>query len=434
MTDRYISLITGILTLCILGISSCSRVVASSSSREATECPVLSAGQIDSIVFEMADSNVTSGINSFAINMAKLVMENSEDNYIFSPLGIAFNLSMLSNGANGITKDEILTVLGVDNINNAQNRLNNYCRSVDVIINNPATNASARLANSLWVDEKHKIKKQFKTICKNKFHTGIFIRNLSSEATKDEINQWVSANTDGLIKNFLSHSLYVQQSSALINAIFVKAPWDFKFDHSLTSERYPFNNIDGTEGICKMMKAFNRTQETIAFDCFDIIRFTLASSTYGFDVILPHPDVDLKDCINQIDDNIFVKWKSRARHKTWDIVRMPKFDIRTTHSFHKSLVKLGLDHLFTDSDFSDMTPSKHFFISDILQKARFIVEEDGAEAAAATMDTAVGSPFGITEPRPKPTELILDRPFMYTLTDLRTNTIIFIGEVKKFPQ
>ena len=81
-----------------------------------------------------------------------------------------------------------------------------------------------------------------------------------------------------------------------------------------------------------------------------------------------------------------------------------------------------------------MTPSKHFFISDILQKARFIVEEDGAEAAAATMDTAVGSPFGITEPRPKPTKLILDRPFMYTLTDLRTNTIIFIGEVKKFPQ
>lgn len=67
-------------------------------------------------------------------------------------------------------------------------------------------------------------------------------------------------------------------------------------------------------------------------------------------------------------------------------------------------------------------------ITDVIQKALIKVDEEGTVAAAAT---AVLMPLAALAPmQPKPPKVFnADHPFMYTLYDIPSQTILFIGQV-----
>jgi serpin B len=73
------------------------------------------------------------------------------------------------------------------------------------------------------------------------------------------------------------------------------------------------------------------------------------------------------------------------------------------------------------ADFSGINPE--LFISRILHKAVVEVNEQGSEAAAAT---AVEMTKGIPS---EPVEFVVDRPFLFTISDDRTGSILFMGKV-----
>ena len=74
-----------------------------------------------------------------------------------------------------------------------------------------------------------------------------------------------------------------------------------------------------------------------------------------------------------------------------------------------------------DADFSGIR--EYVTISDVMHKAVIEVNEEGSEAAAATVVEMKAT--GVAEP----ITFIADRPFMFIINDDVTDTILFMGKV-----
>jgi serpin B len=78
------------------------------------------------------------------------------------------------------------------------------------------------------------------------------------------------------------------------------------------------------------------------------------------------------------------------------------------------------------ADFSGMNGGKEpLFIDSVLHKAVLVVDEKGAEAAAATAIMMRTLSVRIDPPK----EFLVDQPFLVAITDKTTKGILFLGRV-----
>ena len=92
------------------------------------------------------------------------------------------------------------------------------------------------------------------------------------------------------------------------------------------------------------------------------------------------------------------------------------------------LAALGMPLAFTDeADFSGITTAQRLRIDEVVHQAYIDVNEAGTEAAAATAVVMTAS-ARLMHPE-LPVEMIVDRPFLFALTDLRSGLPLFLGRV-----
>lgn len=371
------------------------------------------------------DSLLSDDINKFSLEFFKESRGEQRPNYVMSPFGIMVNLSIFANGAKGDTRKEILNAFGLKDSSASMKRLNNFLSNKIYSLNN-----NGYIFNtSYWIKPDIKIKDKFKDICEEYYGTPIFERELSSEKTRVEINRWVEESTNGLIKNFLPGPLHDIQFAMLLSALYIRAKWDTPFVDTHT-EPHRFNNADGTKGTCSMMTKYDEKLEIKDFDKFCVYRFPLDTMKFSMDIILPHKDATIEDCLPRIDSKMMTELKSSSVKNKFDEIKVPKWDLETNKFYSTAFKKLGIKKLFeTKADLTGITNTRPYYADVIYQKAKFTIDERGAEAAASECDTLLGAAsFESYQPK----ILVFDRPFVYLLTDRRTDTIIFIGEIRKF--
>ena len=112
-------------------------------------------------------------------------------------------------------------------------------------------------------------------------------------------------------------------------------------------------------------------------------------------------------------------------------LHLPKFTFETpTFELKPYLKKMGLLAAFEDyADFSGMREEKDLKIGTALHKAKIIVNEEGTEAAAATV---IGMVKITSASTPPPIfEFNVNKPFYYLIKDNKTNSILFLGKMNK---
>ena len=92
---------------------------------------------------------------------------DKNENVVISPLCLADALTILANGAKGITLDQITSVLGTEDLNaekvsEVYGKLNDYLAGY-------AREVGIKNANSVWIDNKFKVKNEFSTKNRNDF-------------------------------------------------------------------------------------------------------------------------------------------------------------------------------------------------------------------------------------------------------------------------
>ena len=108
------------------------------------------------------------------------------------------------------------------------------------------------------------------------------------------------------------------------------------------------------------------------------------------------------------------------------LIQLPKFKYGFKSLLNDPLIDLGLGIAFTESaDFSNITPGGGIFISRVIHQTFIDVNEEGTEAAAATIVEMIETSI------PQGPYFRADRPFLYVIKENSTGALLFMGKVGK---
>ncbi|WP_339105029.1 serpin family protein [Haloterrigena salinisoli] len=120
------------------------------------------------------------------------------------------------------------------------------------------------------------------------------------------------------------------------------------------------------------------------------------------------------------------KLKERLPRPKVDLA-FPTFGIESKFSLVETMRESGMERAFdgASADFSGMVESDEsdLFVDDVIHQSFVEVDEEGTEAAAATIVVVADSAV------PDRVELTVDRPFLFYVRDRPTETPLFVGRV-----
>ena len=386
-------------------------------------CAISSADQGDLPRQEAIITADTKSVNpspKFAISLFQQVAQNQRQNVFLSPASVEFALAMLYNGAEGQTKNEMTNLLLPRplplNLFNQQ-----YSQLIKSLTADPAV--KLRIANSVWARQDINFQASFLDRVQTAYSALVARRNFSDPKLREEINQWVSKQTEGKISQIIDE-IKRDDVMFLINAVYFKGSWARPFDKSLTSNQ-PFFLADGQRKLVPMMVQAGE------FRYFESDRWQSVSLPYGggrfsMYVFLPKPNQRLSSLISNLSTENWEQWMRSYRVRQGK-VELPKFKLDYEITLNQTLQKLGMQEAFIPSraNFKSLTPAS-VFVSLVKHKTFVEVNEEGTEAAGST-----GIGIGVTSV-PVPTEpftMRVDRPFLTVIRDNQTGAILFMGAV-----
>ena len=358
--------------------------------------------------------------NTFSFDIFKLVMQENSDteNIMISPLSISYALSMTLNGANAATRDSMMKALryyniNIDDVNNSYKDLTDKLMDIDERV-------LMEIANSVWIEERLRVKQAFIDDLMEYFEAEAYDFSVGDPDIVDIINKWIEDHTHGKIKEMISE-LPADIAMLLINAIYFNGKWKYEFDEENTTEM-PFYPESGSQVDVPMMNQ-ELTVRADAMDNFIILELPYGQGNYVMDIILPDDGYTTSDIIPLLNQEDWDSW-IEGMHDTEIDLYMPRFKYEFKTELKDVLTAMGMGIAFTpfEADFSNIS-EQDLFISKVLHQSFIETNEEGTEAAAATvvMIELTSVPSG-------PVEVRLDKPFIYVIRETSTNTIAFIGK------
>jgi len=368
------------------------------------------------------------GNSAFAFELYQ-ALKGKEGNLFYSPYSISVALAMTYAGARGETAQQMAATL---NFLLEQERLHPAFNWLDAELASRGEGAEGKdgegfrlnIVNAIWGQKDYEFLSDFLDVLAENYGAGLRILDFINETEKSRlaINQWVSDQTEGRIKDLIPQdAIDALTRLVLTNAIYFNAAWENTFDEDMTADG-PFYLLDGGQVTVPMMKqteSFGYTEG----EAYQAVELPYDGGELSMVILLPEAgqfqafEEGLQS--QQVSDII------SGLQSTGVALTMPKFEFDSEFSLTNTLAGMGMPIAFSgDADFSRMTGNRELFISDVVHKAFVAVDEAGTEAAAAT---AVIMP---ESGPPEPTvEVTIDRPFIFLIRDIETGAILFVGRV-----
>lgn len=353
-------------------------------------------------------------------------------NLICSPYSVAVALAMTRNGARGETAAEMDRVLGSADLSDYNAGMNALTRAIESRAgaqkraDGSTATVALDVANSLWGQRDTRWEAEFLAALARFYGAGMHLVDYKSnaEAARTLINRWAADKTHDRIPDLIpTGALDALVRLVLVNAIYLKAPWEEPFESSLTKPR-PFRRSDGSVVRVPMMSGALELAAVGSGPGWRAARLPYAGRDLAMTVVVPD-DADLQQFSQSLDETRLKQILSGLKQVPMLNLQLPRFKVRLNTELTEHLAALGMPTAFDPNraDFSGMTTQERLFISDVFHDAYIAVDEKGTEAAAATavVVSAVSAPIPVT--------LTVDRPFLFVVHDVETATPLFIGHV-----
>lgn len=344
----------------------------------------------------------------------QLINKISEDkaNVLISPLSIYQILSLTANGAKSETRVAIINT--IDDSGKTLSELNQENQKIIAEINK--SQSPMEIANGIFV--KSTLKKNFKELSAHVFSASV--DNLESVK---QINDWCKAKTHNKISKILD-SLNSSNELLLINAVYFKADWKYKFSKKNTEIKL-FDNEH------KVPMMFSKLENMKYYEDGDVqvLELPYKHRIYSALVILPKKNIN--SYFSKFSEAIVMNYTANFRKENIKL-SLPKFKVEYQKSLKEALSAIGMSICFNNSlaDFSLISDQK-LSISDVIHKTYLGVDEDGTEAAAIT---AVNMMRSLTKPK-KITktwiEMQVNVPFIFILRHQEISKSLFFAKVYK---
>ncbi len=390
------------------------------SSKERVEAPEVPSGDLDQLA---------TGNNRFALDLYGELAGSEDGNLFMSPYSISLALAMTYAGADGETAQQMADTLGFtlppEKLHAAFNALDQLLESRGAELE-PDEKFTLQVANSIWGQDGFEFRQPFLDTLAENYGAGMRLVDYdnAAEQARLAINRWVEENTNDRIKDLIPQGALSEDTIlVLANAIFFKAAWANEFDPSATEDA-EFNLLDGESVTVQMMRQ-HRRYVTGEGDGYRAISIPYVGFETSMVVIVP--DEGKFESIEQSLDSEKLQTIIEDMSLKNLELQFPKFTFKSKFSLPLHLRALGMEDAFSwpPADFTGMTDVRpDLFIADVIHQSFVAVDEQGTEAAAATavlMEATSASPP--TEP------LIVDRPFIFLIRDVRTDTVLFMGRL-----
>lgn len=367
---------------------------------------------------------ITSG-RQFSFDIFHNIASADENKNVFiSPLSISMALGMTLNGAVDETKAGIKKTLSMSDME--LQAINRSYKSLTELLLTLDPKVKIGIGNSIWSRKELTVYPSFKDTLKKYFNARAEALDFGDPATVDIINNWVEEQTYGRIDQIVKEIPdYVVMY--LINAIYFKADWLYKFDKEKTKPE-PFNLDEGSTVEVEMM---NQKLPLIMYksDKVHMANIAYGDSLFQMTVLMPaDAGVSINEFIaNSLTADNLRQWTSRLQVVENVKLKLPRFETDYKITLNQILKSMGMARAFDEkkADFSKIGPAGlRMFISTVLHKANITVNEEGTEAAAATK---VG--IGLTSVGSEPS-FYANRPFVYMIRERISGTILFMGVMR----
>ncbi|CAB3361964.1 Hypothetical predicted protein [Cloeon dipterum] len=373
-----------------------------------------------------------SGLSNFSLDMLQRLAK-SETNVAFSPLTTWVLLSMMSEGAEGVTLRELQTTLALPLDKNSTYRGFEAIRSD--IMQIMKGNSLINLGSAAFTSPSIKLEEDFKRIadvCYNTSMESLDFRNTTFAART--INKWVNDLTAGNINGIVYPSDLVNAKLVLTSALYFRGSWKDAFNESLT-RREPFMDDSGTR-VAEVDMMYQVGRFRLSFiDGLKAIALELpySSERNSMLLLLPRRGSTLNELLSNMANFsqplVPTIMKKLAEDEIADTddedihVYLPRFELSTKLQLVDLLKKMGIKGLFTPGrrELKGISSSVDLYVSNMVHKAGINVNEQGTTAHAAS--AAILHNYSL------PSTFKANRPFLFMIIQRATNAILFAGKV-----
>jgi len=367
---------------------------------------------------DVSDSaDVTAALSDFSSRLWTATA--TSENNVLSPLSAYIALAMAANGASGETLGAY-SILGIDEGNTPQinAQIYRYIKSLT------ETSGSTKLsvANSVWVDDGFTANIDYLQLLADYFAASAFEDHLPTAVKK--VNSWISDKTNGLITDMLD-SIDESCLLMLINTLYMDAKWRTPFTKESTAKQ-TFTALDGTKTDTDFMH-MTSNQRAILTDDYSGVVLPYNDGKLVFVALMANDDtLSTSEVIATLSGENAIENLARDAEYTRVRLSLPKFKLETSESLVAPLAKIGMGGIFAvNADYSKMgNGGSGFTVGDVLQNTYIRVDEEGTEAAAATVIMMKAT---ASRPTSDPIVLTFDRPYVWAVIDETTGAVLFCG-------
>ena len=361
-------------------------------------------------------------LNAFAFDMLgrvsanydQIFSDNDNGNLTLSPLSAVTCLSLLANTCDNDNAGAIYHAVGYDNLPTLNAVINKLLRHL------PCSELGAKLelANSVWFN-RNSITPPADYIALMNTTFGAEVNGMvpnTAEAVK-LINDWCSLHTNGMIPTFVDQVPY---DVMLLNALYFNGTWQTKFNKDLTT-RETFHSPTGNWAVDMMHNCF--TTDYYADDNFEMLELPFDGENYSLRLLLPRQGVDIAAATELLTYDYFrsILASEGSVHAT---MSLPRLDLDQELQLNSLMRAYGIN---IDAVALPAIGSSRIGNLNVKQKTASRIAEEGASVAAVTGTGVAWLPEeGFT---PKEVTIDFNRPFIFVLSNNRTNTVLMAGRI-----
>lgn len=353
--------------------------------------------------------------SSFQISIfSRLNEKNKDKNISISPLSIFQTLSLLANGANGETRNEILKLLD-DKLIEEINIL--YFKILSIL----KDSSSLEISNAI-MSRLSPLPEYVKFVKLSNFSRIMPLKSLK------QIHKWCEFKTHGKIRDItyeLDNSIFM----IILNLINFKLYWANPFSKELTISRLFY-----TKQYIQNVNMMRMSGHFAFFEDSNLqaIKLNFLRESMSSLIILPKMELDINEFINILEEDDEYLYTIYNNLKTTNInLEMPKFEIRYEEKLKELFKDMGVNLAFNNSaDFSYIRSQNDLKIDEIIHKIYLNINEEGTDTHHIK-DQKKQNSFSQLETS---INIIINRPFLFILrnSNLPKNfDIIFISKVEK---
>ncbi len=360
--------------------------------------------------------------NKYSLTLFKdLYNHYSGKSFVFSPLSTEYVLTMLANGAEGQTLDELMALLqfspeDIVSLNNYYKLLYSKLPTLDNTVS--FATADAIIYNTDCVS----LKEPFVASLSNYYDALIKGFSFSSNNIDALVftNTWVKEKTNDVIKSILE-TVDSSVCAYLLNTMFFKGNWNSSISFNPNDTKAgKFTRNDGN----KVDVDYMHLESDLA--CLFSTYLAGISLPYGngafcMDIYLPVDNHSLDEVVSLLSNeglpNNFTTQKV--------VLSLPKFTIETKNDLKDGILSKYIPASFSpnNANFSNISNSR-LFVGQFFQKAKIDVNEVGTESAAVTVAEMV---LGGLQNNNIKRSFNANKPFMYCIHETSTNAILILG-------